>query len=160
MNIFILLFLFLSITYSSTEISDDSYNIIFDFIANAIKGMSKNETESSCANAFLEKREEIMKDFKDIINIITDEEYSINLLFHSISLILKIKEKCDLLKILLFANDLYEFNTTFIENIGLNTMRKSKTIKNNINNIFENKIIENKFQFIGKIFSLIFNFYF
>ena len=158
MNKLILLLIILSSIHFSKETTNDLYDIIFDYSFNIIKGMSKNESESSCVNAFIEKKEEMRKDFREIIKILTEEEYSLSLLIHITSLIIKIQEKCDLIKLLLFANDFYGFEKTFIENIGLNTMRQSKIIKKNINDVFEKNILNEKLLYIGKILSLIFNF--
>ena len=67
---------------------------------------------------------------------------------------------CELINFIKFGLELISMQKSLFEKIGLNTMKKAKSIENNINNIIETKSFNDKIKYAGKILSCIFDVYF
>ena len=126
------------------ELTNETFDIIYDYLVDIMAGMSTNATYSFCANIFKEKKPKIKNDIILLINQIINGEFNI---IASSSLILNIVteiEGCQYTKLLLLALQIIGgyYDKTFFEDIGLNSMRKAKAIENNMNNLIQNRTLE------------------
>ena len=159
MRKYILLLCFLSIINFSNELSNNTYDIIYDCIIDIMKGMSKNDTQPFCSNDFKYNKSKIFDNFKAIIEMVIEREMTFKIISYAYKIII-FTPNCELINIIKFGLELFNMQKSLFEKIGLNTMKKAKSIENNLNNIIETKSFNDKIKYAGKILSCIFDVYF
>ena len=143
------------------ELTNETFDILYDYLVDIMAGMSTNATYSFCSNIFKEKKPKIKNDIFLLINQIINGEFNI---ITSSSLILKIVteiEGCEYTKLLALTLQIIsgDYDKKFFEKIGLNSMKKAKVIENSMNNLIQNRTVEGKFNNAGKILSCLLNVY-
>jgi hypothetical protein len=152
MNKLLIIICFISIFhFSKTQtISNDTIASITDYFIQIVKGMSKNETNQICANAFIEKKKDLNEFLKDLVNDLLKGQLDYISLFSKGS-----KFLVDCPDILHIAGIL--FMTKYeIKKCGVNMMNKAKNIDKHMQSIMGKNNNNDIFFHVGGIISDIF----
>ena len=158
MNKTILLYCFLIIINLTNELSNNSTDnytneIIYDYLVDLLKGMSKGN-EGKCANAFIEKKASLIGEIVGLIEAALEADLS-NALGHLYLISTLVEKECDITSIILLMIKLNDIKKDFIKVIGLRAMKNAKCLEDNMNNFLEIKPMNEKLQIIGKILSIL-----
>lgn len=163
MNKFIILLLFIIFFNhsNSQEISDEKLDQIYDKVIFVLKGMSQNE-KNQCFQVFMNNKQKLINLIKSIINEYEkgDKDFISKILLNygvPFFLIDNVGSKCNLINI----QKAWDRLTTEygIKEIGKAISNNSEVISNNTQIVKNDEKSENKFIALGKIISIILDFY-
>ena len=158
MNKFLIVICFISIFhYSQTQnISNDTIIIFTDYFIEAAKGMSKNETNQVCVNAFIENKQELVNLFIIAFDSITKGNWDFGAIIPYIQIFVP---KC--YDFFLFVQQLFfSLDKEKIQQYGVNMMIKSKIIDKNMQIIMGSNNTNTTLFNVGRILSTIMDFQF
>ena len=157
-------FLFFIIGSSSNQNIDnnltnesDNYTKIFKYIVLVLRGMSKGNN-GECVKGFISNEIYIIEEIKNIIDELEKDNFY-EVLTHVSYILNRVQDECNMGEILSLLLKLYSTDTDFIKTLGLNTLKTSGCIEDNVNDIMEKPSLEEKLTSVGKVLSSILNIY-
>ena len=153
MNKLLIIICFISIFhFSKTQtISNDTIASITDYFIQIVKGMSKNETNQICANAFIEKKEDLNEFFRDLVNdLLKGQLEYFTLLIKGAKFVLDCPDLGLIVKFIFMGKD-------DIKKFGFNMMNKAKNIDKHMQSIMGKNNTNDIFFHVGGIISDIFD---
>ena len=136
-----------------------NYDKIFDYLVFVVSGMTSGK-DGKCVEGFISHQKEIKGLIIKIVDELEKDDFQMmSVLTYASSIFQTVQEDCNVNDILPLLIQLYFTETNLIKTLGLNTLKSSSCIEENVNDIMEKPSLEEKLTSVGKVLSSILNIY-